>query len=169
MTDIQEVGPNVQVPFFVMTEAGFPWGLRCASCHRLITDGRAGEAQVDLTPDSIALAYSLRDIPLLLAALDEAQQEAKLHEHGYCEHSIAHNERLSQRIGVEVARAEAAEARAAAADRVIEQVRARIAGLADTIHGDDGWEHNAGCEGEPTSYACILDTLRSLLGGGEAR
>lgn len=38
---------------------------------------RAGEAQVDLTPDSILLAYSLRDIPLLLAALDEARERER--------------------------------------------------------------------------------------------
>lgn len=46
MTDeIIEVGPNKQVPFFVMTEAGFPWGLRCATCSRQITEGQPYESR----------------------------------------------------------------------------------------------------------------------------
>lgn len=31
---------QVEVPFPVMTDAGFPHGLRCAECHRLIGVGQ---------------------------------------------------------------------------------------------------------------------------------
>ena len=37
-----------------------------------------------------------------------------------------------------------------------------IKSLADSIHGDSGWEHNAGCEGEPDCFACIEADLRHL-------
>lgn len=44
-----------------------------------------------------------------------------------------------------------------------DRLREGIERLADTIHGDDGWEHNDGCVGEPDCFACIELDLRVLL------
>jgi hypothetical protein len=47
-----------------------------------------------------------------------------------------------------------------------ENLRAMLAAverLADSIHGDSGWEHNSGCEGEPDCFACIELDLRAIL------
>lgn len=45
----------------------------------------------------------------------------------------------------------------------IRRLREGIERLADTIHGDSGWEHSGGCEGEPDCLACIEADLRALL------
>lgn len=45
----------------------------------------------------------------------------------------------------------------------IRRLREGIERLADSIHGDVGWEHNGGCEGEPDCFACIEADLRGLL------
>ena len=37
---IEQVGPRIEVPFPVVTNAGFPHGLRCVECHRLIVEGQ---------------------------------------------------------------------------------------------------------------------------------
>jgi hypothetical protein len=45
-------------------------------------------------------------------------------------------------------------------------LRAKLAAierLADSIHGDSGWAHNSGCEGEPDCLACIELDLRAIL------
>jgi ferredoxin len=43
----EEVGPRIEVPFPVMTDAGFPHGLRCDACHRLITEGQPYREDVE--------------------------------------------------------------------------------------------------------------------------
>jgi len=40
MSERVEVAGDVWVPFRVMTEAAFPWGLRCAHCERLVEVGQ---------------------------------------------------------------------------------------------------------------------------------
>lgn len=50
---------------------------------------------------------------------------------------------------------------AAEADRL----RAGIWALGESIYGEEGVEHNEGCEGEPDCLACIVADLRALLGG----
>lgn len=35
-----DVGPIIEMPFMVMTDAGFPWGLMCPTCDRRIEPGQ---------------------------------------------------------------------------------------------------------------------------------
>lgn len=51
MTEV-EVGPVTYLPFPVMTQAGFPWGLRCAECSRSITEGQPYLSRVDYFYDN---------------------------------------------------------------------------------------------------------------------
>lgn len=82
---------------------------------------------------------------------------------------------LHEEWGREVDHCEAAHARAEAAERVladrdaaIKALRAGIWELGELIHGDEGVEHVEGCQGEPTCFACILDSLRALLSRDDA-
>ena len=47
----------------------------------------------------------------------------------------------------------------------VARVGQRIWALGESIHGDEGVEHNEGCEGEPDCLACILADLRAVLDG----
>lgn len=49
----------------------------------------------------------------------------------------------------------------AQADRLA-RVAESVDSLADSIHGDSGWEHSGGCEGEPDCFACIVLDLRRI-------
>lgn len=51
---------------------------------------------------------------------------------------------------------------AGAAEARLANVKAEVTRLADSIHGDSGWEHNSGCEGEPDCFACIVLDLRRI-------
>lgn len=53
---------------------------------------------------------------------------------------------------------------AAEADRL----RAGIWALGESIYGEEGVEHNEGCEGEPDCLACIVADLRALLARSDA-
>ena len=50
----------------------------------------------------------------------------------------------------------------------VEAYAAATVELADTIDGDNGVEHNEGCEGEPTCLACIVLDLRRITRGESA-
>lgn len=50
-----------------------------------------------------------------------------------------------------------------AARAEVAALRERVEALADSIHGDAGWEHDGGCEGEPDCLACIEAELRAAL------
>lgn len=41
-------------------------------------------------------------------------------------------------------------------------MRAEVIALADSIHGEAGWEHNSGCEGESDCHACVEEDLRRI-------
>lgn len=50
--DLESVGPRIEVPFPVMTDTGFPHGLRCDTCHRLITEGQPYREDVESVYDN---------------------------------------------------------------------------------------------------------------------
>jgi hypothetical protein len=41
------VGPRIEIPFPVMTDAGFPHGLRCDACRRPIIEGQPYREDVE--------------------------------------------------------------------------------------------------------------------------
>jgi hypothetical protein len=59
MTEIM-VEPPVRRPYPLMHDAGFPWGLRCAECHRTILDGQPYAEVPDAVSDSGALSSLLK-------------------------------------------------------------------------------------------------------------
>lgn len=59
-------------------------------------------------------------------------------------------------------RALRAEAEVSALRERLTRVRAGVTRTADSIHGDSGWAHNSGCEGEPDCFACIELDLRRI-------
>jgi len=50
--ELHEVGPRILLPFPVMTDAGFPHGLRCDTCLREITEGQPYREDVDYIYDN---------------------------------------------------------------------------------------------------------------------
>jgi hypothetical protein len=112
------------------------------------------------TPDAAAHTDTLTELEQDALACRCHEAICPLHNEasdGYVEHEVSD-------LLASVARIKA-EARAAGAADLAAKITAlagRVSAIADSIHGDSGWEHNSGCEGEPDCFACIELDLRAV-------